>query len=90
MSADPEATPSKPERPDSSDEVSEQAENPSTAGRPVPDEQGEQEPTLFEQMGDTTRFSLASIGNQPDTWELANPGARPRGQPPHVVGDLHE
>lgn len=31
--------------------------------------------TLFEQMNDTTRFSLASIGNQPDTWELANPGA---------------
>lgn len=31
--------------------------------------------TLFEQMSDTTRFSLASIGNQPGSWELANPGA---------------
>ena len=31
--------------------------------------------TLFEQMPDVTRFSLASIGNQPDSWKLANPGA---------------
>lgn len=31
--------------------------------------------TLFEQMPDVTRFSLASIGNQPESWELANPGA---------------
>jgi branched-chain amino acid transport system substrate-binding protein len=31
--------------------------------------------TLFEQMPDVTRFSLASIGNQPSSWELANPGA---------------
>jgi branched-chain amino acid transport system substrate-binding protein len=31
--------------------------------------------TLFQQMQDTTRFSLAAIGNQPDSWELANPGA---------------
>lgn len=31
--------------------------------------------TLFAQMPDTTRFSLASIGNQPATWELADPGA---------------
>ncbi|HEV3497201.1 MAG TPA: ABC transporter substrate-binding protein, partial [Actinomycetes bacterium] len=31
--------------------------------------------TLFQQMPDVTRFSLASIGNQPETWELANPGA---------------
>lgn len=31
--------------------------------------------TLFQQMPDVTRFSLASIGNQPETWDLANPGA---------------
>jgi branched-chain amino acid transport system substrate-binding protein len=31
--------------------------------------------TLAQQMSDVTRFSLASIGNQPDSWELANPGA---------------
>ena len=31
--------------------------------------------TLFDQMPDVTRFSLASIGNQPASWELANPGA---------------
>lgn len=31
--------------------------------------------TLFQQMADTTRFSLAAIGNQPESWELANPGA---------------
>ena len=31
--------------------------------------------TLSQQMPDTQRFSLAAIGNQPDTWELANPGA---------------
>jgi branched-chain amino acid transport system substrate-binding protein len=31
--------------------------------------------TLHQQMPDVTRFSLASIGNQPETWELANPGA---------------
>ena len=31
--------------------------------------------TLSEQMPDVTRFSLASIGNQPDSWKLANPGA---------------
>jgi branched-chain amino acid transport system substrate-binding protein len=31
--------------------------------------------TLAQQMPDVTRFSLASIGNQPETWELANPGA---------------
>lgn len=61
MSADPEATPSKPERPDSSDEVSEQAENPSMAGRPVPDEQGEQEPTLFEQMGGVAGMIYSAV-----------------------------
>jgi branched-chain amino acid transport system substrate-binding protein len=31
--------------------------------------------TLFQQMADTTRFSLAAIGNQPESWDLANPGA---------------
>jgi branched-chain amino acid transport system substrate-binding protein len=31
--------------------------------------------TLAQQMPDVTRFSLASIGNQPETWDLANPGA---------------
>ncbi len=31
--------------------------------------------TLAQQMPDTPRFSIASIGNQPATWELANPGA---------------
>ena len=31
--------------------------------------------TLYQQMPDVTRFSLASIGNQPETWDLANPGA---------------
>lgn len=31
--------------------------------------------TLAQQMPDTPRFSIASIGNQPETWELANPGA---------------
>jgi branched-chain amino acid transport system substrate-binding protein len=31
--------------------------------------------TLAQQMSDVTRFSLASIGNQPESWELANPGA---------------
>jgi branched-chain amino acid transport system substrate-binding protein len=31
--------------------------------------------TLAQQMPDVTRFSLASIGNQPESWELANPGA---------------
>ena len=31
--------------------------------------------TLAAQMKETTRFSLASIGNQPDSWKLANPGA---------------
>ena len=31
--------------------------------------------TLAQQMPDTPRFSIASIGNQPDSWELANPGA---------------
>lgn len=31
--------------------------------------------TLAAQMKDTLRFSLASIGNQPDSWKLANPGA---------------
>lgn len=29
----------------------------------------------FELMPDTPRFSLASIGNQPDTWKLADKGA---------------
>ena len=31
--------------------------------------------TLAQQMPDTQRFSLASIGNQPASWKLANPGA---------------
>lgn len=31
--------------------------------------------TLADQMAKTPRFSLASIGNQPSTWKLANPGA---------------
>lgn len=31
--------------------------------------------TLAAQMKGTLRFSLASIGNQPDSWKLANPGA---------------
>jgi branched-chain amino acid transport system substrate-binding protein len=31
--------------------------------------------TLAQQLSDVTRFSLASIGNQPESWELANPGA---------------
>ncbi len=31
--------------------------------------------TLAAQMPKTTRFSLASIGNQPSSWKLANPGA---------------
>ncbi len=31
--------------------------------------------TLAQQMPDTQRFSLASIGNQPSSWKLANPGA---------------
>ncbi|MGY1814049.1 ABC transporter substrate-binding protein [Blastococcus sp. SYSU D00820] len=31
--------------------------------------------TLFEQLPDVQRFSLASIGNQAASWELANPGA---------------
>jgi branched-chain amino acid transport system substrate-binding protein len=30
---------------------------------------------LAQQMPDVPRFSLASIGNQPATWRLANPGA---------------
>jgi branched-chain amino acid transport system substrate-binding protein len=31
--------------------------------------------TLAAQLGDKTRFSLASIGNQPSSWKLANAGA---------------
>jgi branched-chain amino acid transport system substrate-binding protein len=31
--------------------------------------------TLAQQMPDVTRFSLASIGNQPESWELADSGA---------------
>ena len=31
--------------------------------------------TLAQQARDLKRFSLAAIGNQPSTWELANPGA---------------
>ena len=31
--------------------------------------------TLAAQLPGVTRFSLASIGNQPDSWKLANPGA---------------
>ncbi len=31
--------------------------------------------TFYQQMPDVQRFSLASIGNQPDTWKLAMPGA---------------
>lgn len=31
--------------------------------------------TLFEQLPETQRFSLATIVNQPDTWKLANAGA---------------
>lgn len=31
--------------------------------------------TLAQQLPDTQRFSLASIGNQPEDWKLANPGA---------------
>jgi len=31
--------------------------------------------TLAQQEPDLQRFSLAAIGNQPSTWELANPGA---------------
>lgn len=31
--------------------------------------------TLAQQMPDVTRFSLASIGNQPESWDLANAGA---------------
>lgn len=31
--------------------------------------------TLAQQLPDVQRFSLASIGNQPSSWELANPGA---------------
>lgn len=31
--------------------------------------------TLFQQMPGTLRFSLASIGNQPDSWKRTNPGA---------------
>lgn len=31
--------------------------------------------TLAQQLPDVQRFSLASIGNQPDNWKLANPGA---------------
>jgi branched-chain amino acid transport system substrate-binding protein len=31
--------------------------------------------TLAQQLPDVQRFSLASIGNQPDVWKLANPGA---------------
>ncbi|MBS4751944.1 ABC transporter substrate-binding protein [Nocardioides sp. zg-ZUI104] len=31
--------------------------------------------TLAQQLPDTQRFSLASIGNQPDIWKLANPAA---------------
>ena len=31
--------------------------------------------TLASQMPDAPRFSLASIGNQPASWKLANPGA---------------
>lgn len=30
--------------------------------------------TLYRQQGDFQRFSLASIGNQPDSWGLADPG----------------
>jgi branched-chain amino acid transport system substrate-binding protein len=30
---------------------------------------------LYQQMPNVPRFSLASIGNQPGTWKLANPGA---------------
>ena len=30
---------------------------------------------LIQQLPDVPRFSLASIGNQPTTWDLANPGA---------------
>jgi branched-chain amino acid transport system substrate-binding protein len=31
--------------------------------------------TFAQQLPDLARFSLAAIGNQPETWELANPGA---------------
>jgi branched-chain amino acid transport system substrate-binding protein len=31
--------------------------------------------TLAQQLPDVQRFSLASIGNQPDIWKLANPGS---------------
>ena len=31
--------------------------------------------TLASQLKPRSRFSLASIGNQPDSWKLANPGA---------------
>jgi branched-chain amino acid transport system substrate-binding protein len=31
--------------------------------------------TFFQQMPKIPRFSLASIGNQPESWELAQPGA---------------
>lgn len=31
--------------------------------------------TLFQQLPDVPRFTIASIGNQPDEWALAQPGA---------------